>query len=37
MNDESTRARVVDAAIECILDEGLYRASSNKVNSLPGS
>jgi AcrR family transcriptional regulator len=31
MSDESTRARVVDAAIGCILDEGFYRASSNKI------
>ncbi len=31
MSDESTRARVVDAAIACILDEGFYRASSNKI------
>ena len=31
MSDDSTRARVVDAAIACILDEGFYRASSNKI------
>jgi AcrR family transcriptional regulator len=31
MTDDSTRARVVDAAIACILDEGFYRASSNKI------
>ena len=36
MNDESTRARVVDAAIECILDEGFYRASSNKIAKRAG-
>jgi AcrR family transcriptional regulator len=29
--DDSTRARVVDAAVACILDEGFYRASSNKI------
>ncbi len=31
MSDDSTRARVIDAAISCILDEGFYRASSNKI------
>ena len=31
VSDDSTRARVVDAAIACILDEGFYRASSNKI------
>ena len=31
MSDDSTRARVVDAAVACILDEGFYRASSNKI------
>ena len=31
MNDDSTRARVIDAAVACILDEGFYRASSNKI------
>ena len=36
MNDESTRGRVVDAAIECILDEGFYRASSNKIAKRAG-
>ena len=36
INDESTRARVVDAAIECILDEGFYRASSNKIAKRAG-
>jgi len=36
MNDESTRARVVDAAIACILDEGFYRASSNKIAKRAG-
>ncbi len=30
-NDESTPARVVDAAIACILEEGFYRASSNEI------
>lgn len=29
--DESTPARVVDAAIACILEEGFYRASSNEI------
>jgi AcrR family transcriptional regulator len=36
MNDESTRARVVDAAVACILDEGFYRASSNKIAKRAG-
>jgi AcrR family transcriptional regulator len=31
VSDESTRARVIDAAVACILDEGFYRASSNKI------
>jgi AcrR family transcriptional regulator len=31
MNDDSTRERVIDAAVACILDEGFYRASSNKI------
>jgi len=30
-DDESTPARVVDAAIACILEEGFYRASSNEI------
>jgi AcrR family transcriptional regulator len=29
--DDSTRRRVLDAAIECIVDEGFYRASSNRI------
>src|SRR5207244_10664683 len=36
MSDESTRARVIDAAIACILDEGFYRASSNKIAKRAG-
>jgi AcrR family transcriptional regulator len=36
MSDESTRARVIDAAIGCILDEGFYRASSNKIAKRAG-
>ena len=36
MNDESTRARVLDAAVACILDEGFYRASSNKIAKRAG-
>jgi len=36
MSDESTHARVVDAAIACILDEGFYRASSNKIAKRAG-
>ena len=36
VSDDSTRARVVDAAIACILDEGFYRASSNKIASRAG-
>src|SRR5262249_40142335 len=36
MSDESTRARVVDAAIACILDEGFYRASSNNIAKRAG-
>jgi AcrR family transcriptional regulator len=31
VSDDSTRARVIDAAIASILDEGFYRASSNKI------
>lgn len=30
-DNDSTRARVVDAAIACILEEGFYRASSNEI------
>ena len=33
---DSTRARVIDAAIACILDEGFYRASSNKIAKQAG-
>jgi AcrR family transcriptional regulator len=29
--DASTRQRVIDAAVACILEEGFYRASSNKI------
>src|SRR5689334_3899781 len=29
--DDSTPAKVVDAAIACILEEGFYRASSNEI------
>ena len=29
--DASTRSRVIDAAVACILEEGFYRASSNKI------
>jgi len=36
MSDESTRARVLDAAVACILDEGFYRASSNKIAKRAG-
>jgi TetR/AcrR family transcriptional regulator, regulator of cefoperazone and chloramphenicol sensitivity len=36
VNDDSTRARVVDAAVACILDEGFYRASSNKIAKRAG-
>lgn len=31
MSDDSTRARVLDAAVACILEEGFYRASSNQI------
>jgi AcrR family transcriptional regulator len=31
VTDDSTRGRVIDAAVACILDEGFYRASSNKI------
>jgi AcrR family transcriptional regulator len=31
MTEDSTRARVIDAAVACILEEGFYRASSNKI------
>jgi AcrR family transcriptional regulator len=30
-DDTTTAARVVDAAVQCILDEGFYRASSNQI------
>jgi AcrR family transcriptional regulator len=30
-SDDSTRAKVVDAAVACILEEGFYRASSNEI------
>src|SRR6476619_1854498 len=36
MSDEPTQERVVDAAIACILDEGFYRASSNKIAKRAG-
>jgi AcrR family transcriptional regulator len=36
VSDDSTRARVIDAAIACILDEGFYRASSNKIAKRAG-
>jgi len=36
VSEDSTRARVVDAAIACILDEGFYRASSNKIAKQAG-
>jgi AcrR family transcriptional regulator len=32
----NTRERVIDATIECILDEGLYRASSNRIAKRAG-
>jgi len=35
-NEDSTRARVIDAAVACILDEGFYRASSNKIAKRAG-
>jgi AcrR family transcriptional regulator len=31
VSDDSTRARVLDAAVACILEEGFYRASSNQI------
>ena len=31
VSDDSTRARVIDAAVASILDEGFYRASSNMI------
>jgi TetR/AcrR family transcriptional regulator, regulator of cefoperazone and chloramphenicol sensitivity len=34
--DESTRARMLAAAIECILEEGYYRASSNRIAQRAG-
>jgi AcrR family transcriptional regulator len=34
--DESTRARMLSAAVECILDEGYYRASSNRIAARAG-
>jgi AcrR family transcriptional regulator len=32
----ATRARVIDATIDCILEEGLYRASSNRIAKRAG-
>ena len=34
--DESTRARMLAAAVECILEEGYYRASSNRIAARAG-
>ena len=34
--DESTRARMLAAAVECIVEEGYYRASSNRIASRAG-
>ena len=34
--DESTRARMLAAAVECILEEGYYRASSNRIAQRAG-
>jgi TetR/AcrR family transcriptional regulator, regulator of cefoperazone and chloramphenicol sensitivity len=31
VSEDSTRARVIDAAVACILEEGFYRASSNQI------
>lgn len=36
MSDDSTRERVIDAAVTCILDEGFYRASSNRIAQRAG-
>ena len=36
VSDDSTRARLVDVAIACILDEGFYRASSDKIAKRAG-
>jgi AcrR family transcriptional regulator len=30
-DDTTTAAKVIDAAVQCILDEGFYRASSNQI------
>jgi TetR/AcrR family transcriptional regulator, regulator of cefoperazone and chloramphenicol sensitivity len=32
----ATRARLIDATIDCILEEGLYRASSNRIAKRAG-
>lgn len=34
--DESTRARMLSAAVACILEEGYYRASSNRIAQRAG-
>lgn len=34
--DETTRARMLSAAVECILEEGYYRASSNRIAQRAG-
>ena len=31
LDDSGTRARVIQAALDCILDRGFYRASSNEI------
>jgi AcrR family transcriptional regulator len=36
VSDDSTRARVLDAAVACILEEGFYRASSNQIARTAG-
>jgi AcrR family transcriptional regulator len=36
INTNATRARLIDATIDCILEEGLYRASSNRIAERAG-
>jgi AcrR family transcriptional regulator len=35
-DDQGTRGRVIDAAIQCILEQGFYRASSNAIAETAG-
>jgi AcrR family transcriptional regulator len=34
--DLSTRAKMLDAAVQCIVEEGFYRSSSNRIAARAG-